>query len=357
MRSLGFSVALIGLPYNNKIAFGEALNPDIKSYLLFLDIWHDFIKDNHLKSFGNLSAWGNNKIKENNFFFHPNTYGYHIDRQRFNKMFIWAAKKQGAQYLSPLNKTIDKDNNIFKLKLIDNNNLKIIIDCKFMIDATGRSRWFSLREDVSVKTFDHLCGYICFLKSQSKSDTQLMTLIESVSNGWWYTALLPNEIRVAAFFTDYDLSFSKYLKTISGWKKVLNKTQHIRKIIDEYDYNIYLGPYAILSNSTRLEKAYGQNWLAIGDAAATFDPLSSNGVLNAIDDGIIVSNIIKKYLEEEKILFESYNSYLIRKFNGYLYKRSLYYNKEKRWGNSFFWKRNQNLLINIDEKSMDYSNV
>jgi flavin-dependent dehydrogenase len=344
MRRLGFSVALIGLPYNNKIAFGESLNPDIKSCLLFLDIWSNFIKDNHLKSFGNLSVWGNNKIKENNFFFHPNTYGYHIDRQRFNNMFVWAAKQQDVQYLSPLIKTIDKDNNIFKLKLLDNNNLRIIIDSKFMVDATGRARWFSLREGISVKTFDHLCGYICFLKSQSKSDTQPMTLIESSPNGWWYTALLPNDIRITAFFTDYDLSFSKYLKTISGWKKVLNKTLHIRKIIEEYDYNIYLGPYAILSNSTRLEKAYGQNWLAIGDAAATFDPLSSNGVLNAIDDAINVSNIIKKYLEEEENMFDSYNIYLIKKFNNYLYKRSFYYNKEKRWENSLFWRRNQNLF-------------
>ena len=344
LRRLGFSVALIGLPYNNKITFGESLNPDIKSYLLFLNIWNDFVKDNHLKSFGNLSSWGNNIIKENNFFFHPNTYGYHIDRQKFNKMFIDAAKQHGAQYLSPLFKTIDKDSAIFKLKIFDHNNFRIIIDSKIMIDATGRARWFSLREGMYIKTFDHLCGYICFLKSQSKNDTHPMTLIESSPNGWWYTALLPNKVRVVAFFTDYNLPFSKYLKTIDGWKKVLNKTQYVRKIIDDYEYDIYLGPYAILSNSTRLEKVSGDNWLAIGDAAATFDPLSSNGVINAIDDAIDVSNMIKKHLEKEENLFDSYNSNVVKKFNNYLHKRSFYYSKEKRWRNSLFWKRNQSLF-------------
>ena len=89
----------------------------------------------------------------------------------------------------------------------------------------------------------------------------------------------------------------------------------------------------------------GDNWLAIGDAAATFDPLSSNGVINAIDDAINVSNMIKKHLEKEENLFDSYNSNVVKKFNNYLHKRSFYYSKEKGGGILSFGNVIKSLLI------------
>ena len=64
---------------SKKLQFGESLTPDIKTLLIHLGIWNQFLNDKHLQSSGNLSSWGEKEIRENNFIFHPNTYGWHID--------------------------------------------------------------------------------------------------------------------------------------------------------------------------------------------------------------------------------------------------------------------------------------
>src|SRR5436309_15287876 len=81
----GFSVCLIGLPpsHSNKILFGETVSPNIKFLLIYLEVWNDFLNDEHLPSAGNVSAWGDEKIKESNFIFHPNTNGWHLNRLNF----------------------------------------------------------------------------------------------------------------------------------------------------------------------------------------------------------------------------------------------------------------------------------
>ena len=91
LSKAGFSVALIGLPPSNKKFFGETLSPDIKIILIHLGVWENFLNDEHLRSAGNISAWGDTEIKENNFIFHPDTYGWHVDRLKFDLMLLNAA--------------------------------------------------------------------------------------------------------------------------------------------------------------------------------------------------------------------------------------------------------------------------
>jgi flavin-dependent dehydrogenase len=338
----GISVTLIGLPYSNNILFGETLTPDIKTYLIQLGIWNDFLNDEHLQSSGNLSSWGEKNIRENNFIYHPNTYGWHIDRLKFNQMCINAAKREGALYLNSKIETVNKNcDNTFNIKLRKSNNSKTDFSADFIVDATGRARWFSSRQGILSWAFDNLCGYVCFLSARIKGDDDSMTLIESVPNGWWYSALLPKNIRVTSFFTNYNLSISKFVKTIEGWKKIMQDTDYIKVIINKYNYNIISGPHIMISNSTRLEKVIGENWLAAGDAAITFDPLSSNGILTAIRDSISASDAIIKYLKGKDGRLEEYNKRIITNFADYIKKRYYYYNLERRWSDYDFWKQNQ----------------
>ena len=341
----GISVTFIGKSCSKKLQFGESLTPDIKTLLIRLGIWNQFLNDKHLQSSGNLSSWGEKEIRENNFIFHPNTYGWHIDRTKFNDMFRKAAILAGARYLNSKFETINKNcDNTFSIKLSDLNNsgnTKEEFNANFIVDATGRGSWFSCRQGIRRKVFDTLCGYVCFLSPGNQSDSNSMALIESVADGWWYTALLPKNIRVISFFTNYELPVAKSAKTIKGWKKLIRDTNYIKVIINKYDYNIISGPHIMLSNSTRLVKVIGDHWLAVGDTVATYDPLSSKGILNAIVDGIDCSSIIKHYLEGNFCPFEEYNQRMTARFDSYLKKRVFYYNLEKRWKNSDFWTKNQ----------------
>jgi flavin-dependent dehydrogenase len=88
-------------------------------------------------------------------------------------------------------------------------------------------------------------------------------------------------------------------------------TDHIKLNIIKYDYRIVSGPHITMSNSSRLEKIVGDNWLAVGDAAATYDPISSKGIISAINSGINASDSIVKYLTGNSQILEDYSKNVI----------------------------------------------
>jgi flavin-dependent dehydrogenase len=344
----GISVCLVGLPPTrcNKIFFGETVSPNIKFVLSYLGLWKEFLDDEHLPSAGNLSNWGDEKIKENNFIFHPNSNGWHLDRSKFDSMLLNAAKAQGVSYFNSKVESIQNFRSRTTINLKNQNKSMIpdFIHSDFVIDATGRKSWYSRSRGVRKNIFDNLCGYICFFSSpENDSDLDSMTLIESVSNGWWYSALLPKNIRVVSFFTNSNLADAKYMKTFSGWRKAMTQnTHHVRLSIDKYNYRRTSGPHIMMSNSSMLERVVGGNWLAVGDAAATYDPLSSRGIFTAINNGIKASDITIKYLNGKGRCLGDYNNSVIIDYNRYLRQRLHYYKLENRWSNSPFWKQNQN---------------
>jgi len=100
----------------------------------------------------------------------------------------------------------------------------------------------------------------------------------------------------------------------------------------------------VMSNSSRLETVFGEDWLAIGDAAATYDPLSSRGIETAINHATNASDIIMQYLNGNRECLASYSKGILAKFDNYLNELSRYYRLEKRWANCAFCKQNQNYL-------------
>ena len=234
----------------------------------------------------------------------------------------------------------------FKFKKNKDSPIIKSINADFIVDATGRTSWFCYRQGIKRFSFDSLCGYVSFLSSRMGGDSDSMTLLESVSDGWWYSALLPKNIRVTSFFTDNTLLTARSIRTSIKWEKMMmQNTNHIKVIHDKYDYHINSGPYIRIANSSILEKVSGENWLAVGDAAATYDPLSSKGILTAISDCLSASDIIKKYLRGKDGSLEEYNKRIITNFKNYLKRRDYYYNLEKRWSNNAFWKQNQTLFL------------
>ena len=184
----GISTAIIAPLHSKHILFGEALTPDIKTYLIHLHLWEEFLKDEHLESSGNLSSWGERKIRENNFLYHPNSCGWHIERRKFNQMFICACKREGVLYLNSKIETINKNpDNKFSFKLKNKNDIVRDVTAEFIIDASGRAGLYTSRQGIRRLVFDKLCAFVCFLCPDIR-DRDSFTSIESVSNGWFYTA-------------------------------------------------------------------------------------------------------------------------------------------------------------------------
>jgi flavin-dependent dehydrogenase len=174
-----------------------------------------------------------------------------------------------------------------------------------------------------------------------KEDSDSLTLIESVVDGWWYTALLPNKRRVVVYFTDAGTEASKSAGNEGGYMALLEKTRYIRRRITMNNYTIECCPRITSANSSRLEHIFGDGWLACGDAAASFDPLSSQGILTAIYSGIKAGRALHLSMSGALHTLDLYCRNLNAIYDIYLRNRKIYYSSERRWPESEFWRRRQ----------------
>ena len=184
--------------------------------------------------------------------------------------------------------------------------------------------------------FDNLVG-IGKYYDLGKNFSNHSTLVEAWENGWWYSAVLPNNKLAIVCMTDSDLVNKYQLKEETGWKKLLSETVHSKKrtASSQSISNLKIWPAA----SQYLDQLHGKNWLAIGDAANTFDPLSSQGIFKAMKEGIFGSYAIIDYLDNKTGSFYKYEWLVKRDYEDYLKIRKSYYKEEQRWNKNPFWER------------------
>jgi len=83
----------------------------------------------------------------------------------------------------------------------------------------------------------------------------------------------------------------------------------------------------------------GVNWIAIGDAALAFDPLSGQGIFKSIETATRSSAAIARYFDGESGALVEYESRVNEIYQSYLSLRSKFYSSVRRWPESRFWQR------------------
>jgi flavin-dependent dehydrogenase len=93
--------------------------------------------------------------------------------------------------------------------------------------------------------------------------------------------------------------------------------------------------------SQRLDRFAGDDWLAVGDAASTFDPLSSQGISKALRAGMTASLAICRRLSGDTNAPITYEARMHAEYEHYLGRRTEYYALEQRWPQAPFWRCRQ----------------
>lgn len=326
LAKAGISVALVDREADGKWKLGEGLPPAAKPILQQLGLWERFLADGHLASYGNCSAWGSDELVDHSFVFHPHGCGWHLNRSRFDQLLLNAAVEAGA-------------------KLVFDAEIETTA-ADFVVDASGRSSWLARRRQARRITHDNLVGSAAVLKAGNDvADQDSLTMVEAVADGWWYAALLPDQNLVAVFLSDADLESTRTARTADGWLALLKQTNHLRNRVARHAYEIELEPRLVSANSSRLDVMAGESWLAVGDAAAAFDPLSSQGIITAMESGVLAAQAIQAWMAGQPEALNTYAQRMEQTFAAYLANRNFYYAQERRWPESKFWQRRHGALI------------
>lgn len=348
LRKLGdLRILIVESGHYDATRIGESIPPDTRSLFQKLGIWDDFQKEQYETCLGSCSSWGDSELGYNDFLFNPYGSGWHLNRRRFDLFLARKARQSGAKILTDTKyerfEPIGKEG--FSLRLSHKNVNPIFVDSRFVVDATGMRSGFARSAGAKRRFLDRLicvCGYF---EIPDTSETSSLTMLEAVEDGWWYTAKLPGGESVVAFASDPETINQMNCQNIDNWLDLLSKTNHVSGWLERSNYiKGSLQAYPVLSYL--LDKTSGKRWLAAGDAASAYDPISSQGIYKALQNGIDAAYAINSFFKDSNKTFTEYESSISTNFDNYLKIRNYFYRLENRWHESPFWqnRRRSNAL-------------
>jgi 2-polyprenyl-6-methoxyphenol hydroxylase-like FAD-dependent oxidoreductase len=316
-----------------QLALGETLPPSALPLLQSLGLLDLFERNSLHRTHGYQSAWGSTVIADHNFFFHsPFQHGLKIDRQSL---------EQHLEHLTSEN--ILRFHKLAEIRLMDqgvavelqNEQGPVVIRGKYVVEATGRNRALLKLLGIGSIEYDELTAYSCHLPRREHPKITHSVFVESFEHGWGIVSGLSDEVQVMSLFSRRRVGIHKELKDYSCWPAILFRTAHLRDFLSEATGIRVVGGDAGSSRATQLA---GKCWLAAGDAAIAFDPLSSHGITNAIyTAGRAVKAIALHLSDANEKHFREYAESLAAIFATYLGTRHELYKRERRWPEAAFW--------------------
>lgn len=318
---------------------GESLVPAARRLFADMGLLESFLREQHEPWYGNRSVWGSSKVEERDFLRDPDGHGWHLDRPRFESWLRALAQERGAELLSPA--TLDglqRSDEKWLVRLKTDKN-PIEVTARFVVDAGGQSAPVVRKLGLRVKVLENLvCCYV--YGRDHATGARGLTYVEAVRNGWFYTAPIPHGRRILAFHTDADLHDKRlgvieWLEEARGLASLLANVRFVPE--DE--------TFIVSARSAVLDPAAGDGWLAVGDAAISFDPLSSQGLFNALFTGLAAAEAVDSHLKGNLLSLTQYQQTAHAIFEAYQRKLAATYAAERRWPDAPFWQRRRSLEL------------
>ena len=334
-------VTIVSNTASKKFLIGESIPPNANQLLKQLGVYGPFLKENHDPCYGSCSYWGSHLRGYNDSILSPYGHGWHLDRKRFNELMLDQATSKGAKIESNCSfLRSDKKGSGFKMFFKKQFKEEIILDADIVVDASGYRSVFAQSQGSDKRNGTPLICLTARFKAKDDMECSRMTHLEAEELGWWYAARIPNNQMLVSFYTLPEIAKRRNLGSINSWLNRLKMTSSTHQLVSEMtliDESIltYFAP------TSQLDKVSGPNWLAIGDAASSYDPITSQGITKAIAHGIRAAESIVDLKETGDYTFQKFGQTLQNEFNQYEEARNYFYSIEQRWPGSVFWNRLQ----------------
>lgn len=316
---------------------GESLAPGSSALFRQLGVLDAFRAEGHDSCPGNCSAWGSDELGYSDFVLGVHGPGWHLDRTRFDAFLARQAADAGAVLATGLRfLAADRVENGFRLRLRGDGGETTEIEARFVVDATGPVARFARAQGALRRTDDRL---LCLtdLWERTTGDVSHLTLLEAAEHGWWYTARLPRNRLVTMLATDRAGAASQGLADPARRHAALAVTRHVGPRLAECGAR-WLEAIPRAAPSFLLDPVEGDRWLAAGDAACAFDPISAGGIHKALRDGLDAAAWLEAALEGRPAA-GTYAAKVEERYRGFLRNRRYFYEQERRWPDTGFWVR------------------
>jgi flavin-dependent dehydrogenase len=358
------------------VKFGESLPPAavrlVEALLGSLDAI-DLPAHGIHKTAGNISCWSSAQPDVADFFYTPIGFGLGIDRARFDNALLQKAQANGA-VLQTSSRFIQchRDAEDWAVDLQSKAGRQWYY-ADYLIDASGRRSVVAAGLGIIRHRRSVVAAGLGVARQQQarlfalglrfithEGDNDCYTRIEATPQGWWYSNRLPSfsgaaqttTRRMVVFHTDRDLPSVKEAATPAGFDRLLQQSRHIGAYLRKYRYRPDGSIHGVDAGGERLGRFAGNGWLAVGDAAQAYDPLSSQGITKGLTSGAMAGQLLGYALNSlrqyghrnaDLPLFKRYADEQERLWAGYVQQCQHYYRGQPNWSDQPFWSRRQQI--------------
>ncbi len=341
LSSLKLSVLVIEGQATGCQRIGESCPPDTLLLLRKLGVLKAFLDDRHSACPGYASVWGRADVGYNDFVVNPLGPGWCLDRRAFDTRLASRAESLGARIAWRTRfGTAERrkgQHGGYSLRLHhrpDQSTHNTTVG--FVIDATGATARFARGIGIRKVVEDQLFALVRFASLHDTSGSRQVQL-EATADGWWYHALLPNNRVVNMMVCEKrHLSFLRE-NQYQGFEQALAKTTFLSQSLNRLrlqDRRYHTCPIY----SGLLLTLEGKDWLAIGDAASSFDPIAAQGIHKALSDGIAAGDKVAAWQAGRGDEQSTFSNLVRERFQDYQRNRAYVYDLEQRWPHDDFWR-------------------
>lgn len=299
---------------------------------------------------GTSAAWGSDQLHHQDAIRDPHGHGWHLLRVEFDAWMREQAREAGAELCDGRVEAPRPDPALCNhpgrqdrggtaaratpVHVRITGPTEASVTCRWLIDATGRPAVLARRRGAACERQDRLIA-LYGVVTLTGADIGARTRVEATASGWWYSAPVGQGGWIVALLTDPDLVEPAW-RTADGFGAALATTRHV---LADHVAEVTFGPVTTAAHGARLAPPLGEGWLAVGDAAVAFDPLSSQGILNALVTGRAGGAAVDARLRGEATPMATYERMTGSVWSTYQANRARAYALERRWPEAAFWAR------------------
>ncbi|MEX2281501.1 MAG: tryptophan 7-halogenase [Gemmatimonadota bacterium] len=306
LASWGHDVMVVNRP-SPQAALAESIPPSTRKLLHRIGIADAVDRAAFIRSTGNTVYWGGERRIAS---FADGEYGYQVERAGFDALCLRLAEVAGARVLHNATVRSVRTGTAHVVR-VSSESSEEEVQAQWVLDCSGRAGVLARAHRRSqpgrtlalVATWERSGGWSVPDESH--------TLVESYEAGWAWSVPVSETRRCIAFMVDPTLTDVPGRAQLSAqYQAELNNTMQLSRLVQ--DATLVTAPWACEASQYDAERASGDGYLLVGDAASFVDPLSSFGVKKALASAWLASVVTHTALTQPELRVHASNLYEAR---------------------------------------------
>jgi len=337
MARRGARVALAEKTRFESLRAGEHLPPEARGALRGLRCEAELFESTIIESPGILSRWMSSVAAFKPYIGHAEGLGLNLTRREFDAALFRQARRagvtvhEGASLVSAA-----RESGAWEVVLCAGRE-HVSLGADRVVDASGRTSVFARRQGAQWQSHGDMIAAVGRLRSAHDGPADNLCLhVDACPRGWWSVTPTPRDV-IATFYASAAVKRRMRLDERRWWEWGLESAPAVRERLDRTTTS--LEEVRIVPAFPRLLRTmYGADWFAIGDAAATHDPLSGHGIQYAFESAFRAAEMASADVPLER-LGAVYQEAIEARFTRHIDSRAgAYAEAAPRFPQSPFWR-------------------